>query len=117
MDAAATVSGRVAANGAIGNCNSRKATESPTPTSENTACRITAHRGADDRRVHTCFVGVVTNTAATVVADITIDHRQAGCPAVEPGAAVTNACAVVITDITIDDGQVGCPGTIETEIE
>ena len=48
--------------------------------SENTACRITAHRGAFDRRVRASVVGSVTNTAVVVVADITIDDRQAGGP-------------------------------------
>ena len=45
--------------------------------SDNTARRITAHRGAEDRRGHNSkFGGGVINTGAIVVTDITIDDRQ-----------------------------------------
>ncbi len=79
MDAAANVSGRIAADGAIGNCHLPRAKQSPRD-SGNTARQIIAHRGADDRRGRNSFGGEGTNTAAVVVADITIDDRQAGWP-------------------------------------
>jgi hypothetical protein len=48
--------------------------------SDNTAQRITAHRGAADCRGHNSkFDGGVKNTAEAVVTDITLDDRQAGC--------------------------------------
>ena len=73
---------RVAADRAIGNCHLYTTTEDDAaPLSNNTARRITAHRGAADCNGQSCkFVDVVRNTDEVVVTDITIDDRQVGCP-------------------------------------
>ena len=73
----------------------------------NTACRITADRGAEDRRGRTSLAAVDTNTGAVVVADITIDDRQAGCPVNKIVTATGDSVGVVVADNAVSDCHAG----------
>ena len=76
--------GKVAADGAIGNRDSRTAAKDIRYTG-NTALRIAAHRGAEDRRSHNSkFLGGNRNTAEGVVAYDAIPDRQRAAEIINP---------------------------------